>query len=223
MTTVRAVSGIAALVLGAAAQADITFSFADPSGGQQVTATANGGGAGVTRVTYDTSAPITFIVDTGAEGGTTFTNARVEFTNFDVGAAVVINNMTFAPVSGTFTFYDFTGGVRTDILRGQSTTGAFVRVGIANAFMFSSANGFLYTAGAALLPVLGAQNLMGQQDAVFSLTNINVQGGGPLIGANGAFNSFTADTSYSGSSQVPAPGSIAILMTAAAASFRRRR
>ena len=213
-----------AVALAQSAQAGITFSFADPSGGQQLTHTANGGGPGVGRFSYSVTTPITLIVDAASEGTTTFTNARLEMNNLNIAAAQVINMFTLAQVTGSFTFYDFTGGVRTNIVTGTAQNGSFVRLGGSNSLMFSSPNGLLYTAGPALQPLLGGVALTGLQDAVFTMTNLQVAGGAPLTGANGVFNNFVADTSFSGSSGlVPTPGSMAIMVLAAGTLLRRRR
>jgi uncharacterized protein (TIGR03382 family) len=223
MTTVRVAAALCALALGSMANAGLTFSFADPAGGRQLSNTANGGGAGIGRLTYSTTTPIVLIVDTGVEGSTTFTNARCEMT-LNMAAAQTINQFTLASLTGTFAFYDFTGGIRTDIVTATAQNGAFVRLNQSNSLMFSSNNGLLYTAGPALTPILAGQGMTGFQDAVFTLTNMLIAGGAPLTNANGVFNSFAADASFSGSSQqVPTPGSMAILMLAAGAVLRRRR
>lgn len=221
----RLVAALGALALATAAQAaTITFSFADPSGGQQLSNVANGASPGVGRMTYDTTAPITFIVDSSTEGQTVFTNSRLEFTNFNLGTAMQINSFNLAQVTGSFTFYQLNAGVRTNLLTGTATNGAFVNFNGSNAMMFNSSNGFSYTAGPGLSTILAGEPLGGLQDAGFTITNLQVSGGGPLTNAGGVFNSFLADTSYSGSSNtIPTPGSLAIVAMAAGTIVRRRR
>ncbi|MGQ0626755.1 MAG: MYXO-CTERM sorting domain-containing protein [Phycisphaerales bacterium] len=217
------------LALASAANASIAFSFADPVPGRQVSNLQNGSGAGLGLLTYDTSAPIVFLVDdsdVGGSGATSFNNARLEV-NLTLGAAITMGGVTLAPVSGDFTIYDFTGNVRTDILRGQSMSGAFVRVTGTNAIQFSTADGFSYTAGPALQAFLGAlRTLVADQEAVFTLTDIATVGGGSFIGPGGVFRSFNANASFSGTSNVevvPTPGAAALAGLAGLVALRRRR
>jgi len=213
------------LALCPIAQGSIAFSFADPIGGRQLTNIANGGGPGIGRLSYSATTPIVFIIDAGVEGTTSYPNARLEFNNMDLGAAQTISIFTMAPVTGSFTVYDLTGGIRTNIVTGTANqAGAFMRVGDTSSMMFSSGNGFFYTAGPALVPLMGGLALGGLQEATFTITDILTQGGLPVIGAGGVFNDFVANTSYSGNTgTVPAPGSLALMVLGAGMSFRRRR
>lgn len=226
MRTVRGMLALAVLAVCPVAQATIAFSFADPGPGHQLTNTANGGGAGIGLLSYSSSQPIAFIIDGATETAVTMNNARLQMTNLTLGAAQTQNGITTAPVSGSFVFYDFTGGVRTDIVTATVPNGSFVRIGATNAMLFSSATGLQYTAGPILTSLLeqAGLTLTNPQEAVFTLTDVSVAGGAPLFNANGVFNSFTANSSFSGNtSTVPTPGSVAVLLLAAATTLTRRR
>lgn len=226
----KAIRGMACLGLFALcplAQGAIAFSFADPGPGHQLTNTADGGGAGIGLLSYSSTQAITFNIDGTTEevGNTTFTNARFEMSNMTLGAPVFQGGILVAPVAGSFAFYDFTDNVRTDILTATVPTGSFVRIGNASALLFSSSQGLVYTAGPALQAMLGASGGLGNpQEAVFTLTDIVAADGGPIIDANGAFTSFSANSSFSGNTAtVPAPSSVALLYIAAGLVAKRRR
>lgn len=216
------------LAMASVANASIAFSFADPVPGRQVSNVQNGAGPGLGLLTYDTSANIVLLVDDnefGGFGSLSFNTARLEVT-LTLGAAVTLGGVTLAPVSGTFTIYDFTGGVRTDILTGSSQNGAFVRVTGTNAIQFSTADGFSYAAGPALAALLlpSGRSLAPAQEAVFTLTDIATVGGGNFIGPGGVFRSFNANASFSGTSEtVPTPGAAALAGLAGLVALRRRR
>lgn len=207
------------------ASASITFAFADPTPGTQFTNVANGGGPGVGQLTWDTSATIAFNVDGSLEGigSTTFTNARME-ANFNLGIGAVLPGGTIQiPATGTFTIYDFTGNVRTNILTGTGA-GALVQIG-STSISFSTATGFAYTAGPALLAWLPVGSAISPLDeAVFTLTGIVVNGGASLLNPDGVVNSFVANSSFSGNTQlVPAPAAMAMLGLGGLVAARRRR
>ena len=225
MSIIRGTLVLAMLAGCSMAQGSIAFSFADPGPGHQFTNQANGGGQGIGLLSYNSNQAISLIIDGATESAVTMNNARLEVNNMMLGAAQTNNGVTTAPVSGSFTFFDFTGGVRTNILTAQVPTGSFVRIGNTNALLFSSSTGLVYTPGPALTALLESGTTLGNpQEAVFTLTDVTVAGGAPLIGANGVFNSFTANSSYSGNTgTVPTPGSVAILMLAGGALSRRRR
>lgn len=219
-----------AMCLAAAAgtaQASITFSFADPVPGSQLSAVADTPAPGIASLSYDTNAAINLLIDGSQEGLgiTSFANARMEFTNMTLGAAVTIGGITVAPIAGSFTIYDFTGNVRTDILTGSSQNGSFVRVLGTNSLQFSTPDGFTYTAGPALQAFMAPGTfLTAYQEASFSLTDVQAVGGGNFIGPGGVFRSFTANTSYSGNSEViPTPGALALAGMGGLLAARRRR
>jgi hypothetical protein len=206
----------------------ISFSFADPVPGRQLTAVANGAGPGVASLSYDTSAAggLNLLVDGTAEGfgALSFANARMEL-SMSLGAAITIGGVTVAPVAGSFTIYDFTGNVRTDIITGQSNAGSFVRVLGTNSLQFSTPDGFTYTAGPALQALLApGRVLAAYQEASFSLTDVQTETGTSFIGPGGVFRSFSANSSFSGNTEVvPTPGAIALLGMGGLLAARRRR
>lgn len=221
----KTLSAVVGLCLAAgAAQASIAFSFADPSNGRQITNIKDGVSPGVSLMTYDQAAPLVFYVDGTEEslGTLTFNNARMEL-RFEMSPAVTIGGVTTAPVAGFFRIFNATTG--NDIVTGQSNAGAFVRVAGTNSILFSSPDGFSYAAGADLNAFLpSGSSLAADQEAVFTLTDVLVPGGGGIFGAGGVFKDFTANASFSGTTNlVPAPGAIALAGVGGLLVARRRR
>ncbi len=229
MTRNIALALTTALALAAGANASVTFQFADPSGGNQVTHVANGAGAGLGLLTYDTSANIDFFVDGSGEGlpSPSFLGAHLEI-NFVLGTGTVLGSGDIIiPVTGTFTIYQGTGMSRVDILTGTtlpSGAGAFFQIGSTQAILFSDPEGFAYTAGPALTPSLGGNTLLDPQEAVFTITDLTLaQGLTSILGPNGVVNSFTANTSFSGNAAIPTPGALALVGLGGLVAVRRRR
>lgn len=219
-------AALTAFALAGAAQAGLAFSFADPGLGiRPVTNVANGGGAGVGLISYNMAVPISFIVDGLSEPTPfqqTFANAHLEL-NLLISPASTIGGVTTANVSGYFIVTDSGGGM---ILRGDSQSGSFVRVGGTNSILFSDQTGFAYTFGASLLSLLDpGRTAANPQEAVFTLTNILTAGGAQLIDPiTKAFNSFSANSSFTGNTEtVPTPGSLALLGLGGLIAARRRR
>lgn len=226
MNSLKIAAATAVFALAGAAQADLAFSFADPGLGiRPVTNVANGGGPGVGLITYNMAVPISFIVDGSSEPNSfqsTFSNARLEL-NLAIGSATTFGGVTTANVSGYFIVTDAVSNQV--ILRGDSQSGSFVRIGGTNSILFSDQTGFAYTFGSALTSLLApGRTPANPQEAVFTLTNILVAGGGPLIGAGGEINSFSANSSFTGNTAVvPTPGSLALAGLAGLVVARRRR
>lgn len=209
-----------------AANADIAFSFADPFAGTQFVHTQGGGGGNNGLLTYNQNAVITFNVDGSGEGlgSLQYTNARLE-TNLIFGLGTVTPGGIVVPVTGTFTIYDFTGNVRTNLLTGTATAGAFFRTGNTSSILFSDASGFAYSAAGSLAAWLPVGTTLGNpQEAVFTITNLVVANGQSLLDNDGVVRSFTANSSYSGNAAlVPTPGAMAMLGLGGLAAARRRR
>lgn len=232
MKNVLQISAAAAVfALAGAAQADLAFSFADPGAGiRPVTCVAGGGGPGIGRITYNMAVPISFIVDgtnePGFLGGSPHVfNATLEL-QLDIGTATTAAGVTTAAVNGYFIVKDNVSNNM--ILRGDTVAGAgaFVRVGGTNSILFSDQTGFAYTFGAALNSLLApGRTPANPQEAVFTLTNILVAQGLSLIDAQTkAFNSFSANSSFTGNTAViPTPGSIALVGLGGLIAARRRR
>lgn len=219
-------AAMAAFALAGAAQADLAFSFADPGLGiRPVTNVANGGGAGIGLISYNMAVPISFIVDGSSEPvafQNTFTNAHLEL-NLKISAAVTAGGVTTANVDGYFIVTDSGGNM---ILRGDSMTGSFVRVGGTNSILFSDQTGFAYTFGSALNALLAPGRVPANpQEAVFTLTNILTAGGAPLFDPiTKIFNDFSANSSFTGNTAVvPTPGSLALVGLGGLIAARRRR
>lgn len=221
-TTLSLIAAAGTLALASAAQAGVSFSFADPSGGRQLSNTAGMGTGGSGMLMYDTAAPLTLIVDgaTSGLGATTFA-ARLEM-NLNLGQAASVGGVTLAPVTGSFTLYTLASGSRSNLLTGTASSGSYVRVGATNSILFSDP-GFSYSAGPALAPFLGNLTLAPGFEGVFTVTDVDT-GGGSLINPNGSFSNFTGNASFSGTAQViPSPGVIALLGLGTALVARRRR
>jgi hypothetical protein len=225
-TLLTAAAG-AAMAFTSIANAGISFSFADPVPGRQMSNVANGAGAGIGALSYDTNANIVFYVDASdlGAGTLTFNTARMEMA-LTLGAAVTSGGVTLAPVTGSFTIYDMTGNVRTNILTGSADSGTFVRITNTNSILFSDPD-FTYTAGPALSSVLpqGTQ-FVPSTEAVFTLTDVQTVGGSGLTTSGGAFRSFAANASFTGNTEttiVPAPGAFALAGASGLLVARRRR
>lgn len=216
---------LAAVGITAAANAQLAFSFADPIPGRQLHNEMNGGGAGIGLLTYDTSAPITFLVDGTNEGfgPVSFVNAHMEM-SMTLGAASTFGGVTLAPVSGTFTIFHFVDEARENILTGTASAGSFVRISNTNSMLFSDPD-FVYTAGAALAALMApGSSFSDPSEAVFTLTDVAAVGGGSFIGPGGVFKSFDANASFTGNTTVvPAPAASLALALTAAGAIRRRR
>lgn len=232
MNVLKISAAAAVFALAGAAQADLAFSFADPGAGiRPVTAVKNGGGLGIARITYNMAVPISFIVDGANEPGfvgpsTKTFNASLEL-QLDLGAATTAAGVTTASVKGYFIVKDNVSNqviLRGDTLDGGA--GAFVRVGGTNSILFSNDTGFQYTFGAALNSLLApGRTPANPQEAVFTLTNILVAQGLSLIDAQTKeFNSFSANSSFTGNTAVvPSAGSLALMGLGGLIAGRRRR
>lgn len=239
MSILRAVSAtlLVASIAGAA-HADLSFSFADPINGRQVTHTANNiAGPGTGQLTYDKSAVLRFLVDGSSEPNSfsaLFTNARMEM-NLILGQATPIGGGNFvAPLRGFFRIYD-ANNENVDILRADASGGSFVRFSGTNSFLFSDLDGLGYTLGsplqALLLPgrTIASPDLVSgvaAQEGSFSLTDILTGGQPPaaLVNGQGIFANFQANASFSGNVKlVPTPGAAALMGLGGLVAMRRRR
>ncbi|MDX2132461.1 MAG: PEP-CTERM sorting domain-containing protein [Planctomycetota bacterium] len=224
MKTSWILAGAIALAGVAAAQASVAMSFADPIPGRQLSNLANGAGAGVGLLRYDQTVPLTFLFD-GAGGGFVdhvFTDARMELT-MSLGAATTIAGVTTAPVSGSFTIFDMSSGMRRDIVTGTAAAGTFVRISNTNSLLFSDPT-FSYAAGPALVDIVGPITFLDPSEGVLTLTSVVTDGGGSFINPDGTFKSFEANASFTGNAEaVPAPGAIALAGLGALCVARRRR
>jgi MYXO-CTERM domain-containing protein len=220
--------------LAASANADLAFSFADPTGGRQVTFDQNGvAGAGSGLMTYDQNAAINFIIDGSDEPNpfsVNFPNARMEM-QMVVFAGSSFFGTFLAPAQGFFRIYDAVSG--NTILRGDATGGAFLRFGGTSSLLLSSDNGFSYTFGSELQTALNAAGNFGRvptdpQEGTFTITDaittVVNPGSSSIVGAGGVLRSFVANTSYSGNSAtVPTPGALALVGLGGLLAARRRR
>ena len=226
-----AIAALSSVCLAAAANAGLAFSFSDPIPGRQLTnLQANQAGAGTGVMSYDQFAALTLLVDGSTADNPfdhVFSNARMEM-SMTIYTGSTVGGVFSAPVAGFFRIFDATTGA--DIVRGDATGGAFLRVSGTSSLLLSSDSGFSYTFGAALQSVLSATGNGGiapldPQEAVFTITDALASGGGSIIGAGGVVRSFTANASYSGNTvttAVPAPGAAALIGLAGLVARRRR-
>lgn len=223
---------LATFALAAAAQAGLAFSFSDTMPGKQLTnVQGNQYGAGTGQMTYDQFANLSLFVDGSGEANPfthIFSNARMEM-SMAIYTGSSTGGVFNAAVSGFFRIFDATTGL--DIVRGDATSGAFLRVSGTSSLLLSSDSGFAYTFGAALQGLLASTGNAGQgpvdpQEAVFAITDATTSTGSTsIIGPGGVVRSFTANASYSGSVEtmaVPTPGALALVGLAGLATRRRR-
>lgn len=217
---------IAAAGLAGVANADLTFSFADPVAGRQLHNNQNNiAGPGTGQITYDQTAVLNFLVDGSTEPNNftaNFSNARMEM-DLTVGAGVTILGVFQAPVTGFFRIYNAISG--NTILRGDALGGAFIRFGGTSSILFSDITGFGYTFGADLQALLNpGRGPLNPQEGVFTITDALVAGGfANLIGPGGVVRSFDANASFSGNTAVPTPGAMALVGLGGLMVARRRR
>ena len=213
----------------AVAQAGLTFSFADPAPGPQVSFSGGVGGL----LTFDEDVTISFNVDGTSEPNsfvTLFPSARLELA-LTVGAATPLNATDFvASVSGTFRIYSAGNPdpAQNTILSAVVADGAFLRVGSSSSVNSDSlVFGLSFVAGPLLQDLLlPGRTIAPQFDAVFTLTDVlNATGGSGIAGPGGGpISAFTANASFSGTANVvPTPGAAALVVLGGLAASRRRR
>ncbi len=225
-STVAVLSGLITATMASAGV--ISFSFSPPPGGATMTNIANAGGVDTGLLVFNQNTPLSFTIDGTNEGFgvVNFPNARLALTMSLAPAQDLGGGLYRGAVQGTFAIYDYSGNVRTDIITGTVGGGTFLRFAPTNLIQFSSNTGLTYTAGPRLQAQLGAgKSLAPSQDGTFVLSNVvNAQGGSEIIGERGAFQTFFANTAFTGSSNViPTPGAIALGMAGVVTLVRRRR
>lgn len=206
----------------------ISFSFTPATTGGTLTCVAGAGGPDTGLLIFNQNTPLTFTVDATGDGGgiTTFNNARATMSITLPPASNLGGGLFQSQVSGTFTIYDFTGNVRTDILTGNLTGGVFQKFQTSHLIQLGTNTGLTYTAGPRLTQILGAgRTLSTPESGLFALADVRTfTGGTEVIGPGNVFDSFFANTAFTGSSNViPNPGSIALLTVGGLMMARRRR
>ena len=147
-------------------------------------------------------------------------------TDFHVGAVTTSagDAVQSATITGSFQWVD--ANTNEVILSGEFVEAAIISFGIAGSVVANSsvAGGELaYTPGQALID-LGVTQLVDPQDAVWTLTEVAFAGDEIIdVGGTRFFNTFTANSAFTGTAFIPAPGAVALAGFAGLAAVRRKR
>lgn len=201
----------------AAMAGPVYFSYADPGTGREFVYT-EGDATHLGRIQFNSANPVQLMVDGGAAGFGTVTYPTALSINLRVHEVVMNGSAMQAAVEGTFRFND---GV-SDILIGEMMAGSLLTIGSTGSLTANSALGSLsLTAGGSLLAQLGGNQFEPSFGVSFSLSALIPS----PMGING-FNyieSFSANSAFSGSADIPAPGAAALAGLAGLLGLRRRR
>ena len=206
----------------------IQFSLSPPPTGGAITCIAGAAGPDTGLLVFDQTTALSFSINATSEGlgVINFPNARLVM-SMAVPPAVDQGGGFFrANVTGTFSIYDFTGNTRRDILTGTLTGGQFLKFGSSHVILLNSNSGLTYSAGPALTSVLGpGRTLAPSHDGTFALSNVRTPSGATeILGPGNVFQTFFANTAFTGSTNViPSPGAIALLGAGGVLMARRRR
>ncbi len=226
--TLFAAVGVCAMA--GAAPAAITFTFDDPSADRETRYSRNDVGLGG-ELSYSPDVMVDLVVDATQEGAAMPWVYESRLTiEIDVDAAT-LPGVPIAETTGTFFFeiLDDTRGVSgtfVEILRGTFNVGTLFAADTAGAVLSSSLGGMTYEASNDLadeLTNIGITDLANDFsvfDAAFTLTNITP---GASLDETNSFRDFTADTAYTGTATVPAPGVAALAIAAGGLGATRRR
>lgn len=222
----RAIAGSLCAIGVASAQGAISFTFADPSSGLEVTHTAGAAPDGVSGLlTYNNQQPLDLIVysDEAGFAGATYTNATLTM-EVVVGPAFGLGGFAAAQLGDVhFEFRDMNGDL---LLTGDSGGGGLSVIGGTSGGWTTNSTddggGLVMEAHGALLGELQSASLgqlIAAFDAAFTLTNIT-----PVASVSGDyFTSFEANSAFTGTANVPTPGAIALLGVAGLITRRRTR
>ena len=225
----RTVAALAGLFAGPAALAGIiSFSFSPPQLGGTMTNIANAGGVDTGLLVFNQNARLNFTIDGTQEGFgiVNFPNARLAMSMTLSPAQDLGGGLFRAAVQGSFSIYDFTGDVRSDIITGAVAGGTFLEFGASNVILLSNNTGLAYTPGPRLTSLLApGRSLAPTEEGTFALSDVrNIEGGPNIIGPRGVFTTFFANTAFTGTSNVvPTPGSILLTVAGGLVITRRRR
>jgi len=220
----------------AAASASVSFTFQDPSSAMEFEY-VEGDEKTDGHIGYNSPGPLSplqLTIDASDHGLEPIVFDAFLEIDLDVSTATDLGFGAIADVSGTFRFYDITGGeLRGDfpmILEGVITEGSFFVIGTTGAQVSSSTeNSLVLNAGPSLQDYLdlGNLSLAEQMDSSFSISGISLTGGGfgaPGINQFGYLESFTSNAAYVGNAGiVPSPPAALTLTALTCVSARRRR
>lgn len=220
-----------------AANANISFTFQDPSSAmefQYVEGNAKSDG----HISYNSppdGSALQLTIDASEHGLSPVTFDAILDIDLDVSTATDLGFGVIANVTGTFRFFDVSGGAfRGDaplILEGVITDGSFFVIGTTGAQVSSSTdNSLVLNAGPVLQNYLdmGSLSLAEQMDSSFSLSGISLTGGGsgaPGINKFGYMEGFNSNAAYVGNAGIipSPPAALALSALGVTASRRRRR
>lgn len=225
-------AAVCGLVVGLAASnsnAEISITFDDPTSGSEFfhSAPAQPGDPGIVSFRDDFPVDLELVGTNEAAflGVLNFTAMLV--TNFEVGAitSTVGAPITEASISGSFSWVDV--DTNQTILSGEFTEAAIIQFGLAGSIITTSeivGGQLAYTPGQSLID-LGVNELFDPQDGVWSLTDVEFDNDQSIIelGSDRYFNTFEANTSFTGTVFVPAPGTALLAGCMCLISHRRRR
>ena len=224
----RFVCAAAVAGLSSVAAAEITFTFDDPGSGAEFMHMAPNDPAGTGDLDFRGDLPVDLEVvgvgDSAFVGTQNFSAFLV--TDFQVGAVTTNpgDAVQSATITGSFQWVD--ANTNEVILSGEFVEAAIISFGIAGSVVANSsvAGGELaYTPGQALID-LGVTQLIDPQDAVWTLTEVSFAGDEVIdVGGTRFFNTFTANSAFTGTAFIPAPGAVALAGFAGLAAVRRKR
>jgi|GEM_PF-3533592 len=235
-STVAIIVAATGLPFPLAAHAGVSFTFQDPSSAMEFLYT-EGDAVNWGRISYNSpmgGSVLQLTVDASDNGLAPIVFDAILDIDLDVSTAMDLGFGAIANVTGTFRFFDASGGalrgVQPLILEGVVTNGSFFVIGTTGAQVSSSTdNSLSLNAGPALQDYLdtGGLSLTEQMDSSFSLSGISLTGGGagaPGINEFGYLESFTSNAAYVGNADIiPSPPAALALTTLALTATRRRR
>lgn len=220
-------AGVFVAALPAVALGGVTFTFDDPGSGGEFTYVAPDGLQGAGSMSFRSDVPVDLVVqeDSAPVGAAPLAAFSALFeANWVVDSIFTdaVSPIQSATLSGGFAWRD----AETDelILSGEFTEAALIVFGSAGSIVASSDAGrgdLAYTVGQRLASV-GVTSFGDDQDAVWTLTGVTTAGS-DFPGGDSFFPSFIANAAFTGTTDIPSPGAMALLAIAGFMGIRRGR
>jgi len=214
---------------GSSALGAVSITFDDPTSGPEFIHTAPGAPGGVGDLSFRNDVAVDLgLVGTGDAAFLGVQNvSAVLVTEFEVGAITSAPGapITQATIGGSFRWLDSVSSEV--ILEGEFVEAAIISFGLVGSIITTSgiSGGELaYTPGQPLID-LGVTQLIDPQDAVWTLTDVDFLNGTSVLdfGSERFFNSFDANSAFTGTAFVPTPGVGGLALIVGVAGLRRRR